>query len=95
MLLAGTRDTFLGVWVDVPDTRPTTRPPMDLALVVDTSGSMAGAKIENARAAATTLVKNLKDGDIVSLDAFSRRTQRKDADPADAPRRFDAEARSC
>lgn len=71
MLLANTRDTFLGVWVDVPDARPSVRPPMDVALVIDTSGSMAGAKIENARSAASTLVRNLEDGDIVALDAFS------------------------
>lgn len=71
MLPTGTRETFLGVWVDVPDVRPEVRPPMELALVVDTSGSMAGAKIENARNAASTLVRNLRDGDIVALDAFS------------------------
>lgn len=71
MLSMGTRDTFLGVWVDVPDVRPETRPAMEVALVVDTSGSMAGAKIENARAAASQLVRSLKDGDIVALDAFS------------------------
>ncbi|MBX3186846.1 MAG: VWA domain-containing protein [Labilithrix sp.] len=44
---------------------------MQVALVVDTSGSMAGAKIDSARSAAATLVRNLKDGDIVALDAFS------------------------
>jgi Ca-activated chloride channel homolog len=71
MLGDGTRETFLGVWVDVPETRPEVRPPMEVALVVDTSGSMAGAKLESARAAAATLVRNLKDGDIVALDAFS------------------------
>ena len=71
MLLSGTSETFLGVWVDVPDARPETRPPMELALVVDTSGSMAGAKIENARNAAAMLVRSLKDGDIVALDAFA------------------------
>ncbi len=70
-LLTSTRDTFLGVWVDVPEIRPAVRPPMELALVVDTSGSMAGAKIENARKAASALVDNLVDGDIVALDAFS------------------------
>ena len=32
---------------------------------------MAGAKIENARKAAATLVSSLADGDIVALDAFS------------------------
>ncbi|HVH44766.1 MAG TPA: VWA domain-containing protein [Labilithrix sp.] len=71
MLPTGTRETFLGVWVDVPDTRPAVRPPMELALVIDTSGSMAGAKIENARTAASALVRSLRDGDIVALDAFS------------------------
>ncbi|MBX3227256.1 MAG: VWA domain-containing protein [Labilithrix sp.] len=89
MLLSGTRDTFLGVWVDVPETRPETRPPMDIALVVDTSGSMAGAKIENARNAAATLVKNLKDGDIVALDSFSD-TARKLV----APTKLDASSRA-
>jgi Ca-activated chloride channel family protein len=71
VLSQSTRETFLGVWVDVPDVRAETRPPMEVVLVVDTSGSMAGSKIESARAAATTLVRSLKDGDIVALDAFS------------------------
>ena len=71
LLSSGTRETFLGVWVDVPEARPETRPAMEVILVVDTSGSMAGSKIESARAAATTLVRSLKDGDIVALDAFS------------------------
>ena len=64
-------ETRLGIWVDVPEARPAVRPPLELALVIDTSGSMAGAKIENARAAASTLVRNLKEGDIVALDTFS------------------------
>jgi Ca-activated chloride channel homolog len=71
MLMADTRETFLGLWVDVPEIRPEARPPMELVLVVDTSGSMAGAKIESARSAASMLVRSLKDGDIVALDAFS------------------------
>lgn len=75
MLMAGTHETFLGVWVDVPEARPEARPPMELALVVDTSGSMTGEKIENARKAASMLVSNLKDGDIVALDAFSDRAR--------------------
>lgn len=71
MILAGTTETLLGVWVDVPNAAPTVRPAMDVAIVVDTSGSMAGQKIESARAAARTMVQNLKDGDIVSLDTFN------------------------
>lgn len=70
-ILRSSRDTLLGVWVDVPEGRPKVRAPVDVALVVDTSGSMAGAKIENARSAARQLVQNLQDGDIVSLDSFS------------------------
>lgn len=75
MLLSGTRETFVGVWVDVPEARPEVRPPMQLALVVDTSGSMVGEKIENARNAAAMLVRSLKDGDIVALDTFSDRAR--------------------
>ncbi|HEY8078449.1 MAG TPA: VWA domain-containing protein [Labilithrix sp.] len=71
LLASGTRETFLGVWVDIPQAKPVNRPPMEVALVVDVSGSMAGSKIENARNAATQLVNGLRDGDIVALDAFS------------------------
>ncbi len=70
-MLRSTRETVLGVWVDVPEGRPRVRPPLDLALVVDTSGSMAGGKIESARTAARQLVQNMEDGDIVALDTFS------------------------
>jgi Ca-activated chloride channel homolog len=88
MLASGTREAFLGVWVDVPEVRPETRPPMEVAIVVDTSGSMAGPKIENARAAARELVKNLRDGDIVALDAFS-----DNARTVIPPTRLDAHSR--
>lgn len=89
MLSSSTRETFLGVWVDVPEARPESRPPMEVTLVVDTSGSMAGSKIESARAAATTLVRGLRDGDIVALDAFS-----DEARTLVAPTRLDMHTRS-
>ena len=72
VLLARGGDAFVGVWVDVPPAaRSHSRAPVDLALVVDTSGSMEGAKITAARASARTIVERLADGDILSLDAFS------------------------
>ncbi len=89
VLASTTRETFLGVWVDVPEVRSSARPPMEVVLVVDTSGSMAGSKIESARAAATTLVRSLKDGDIVALDSFS-----DDARTLVSPTRLDRSTRS-
>ncbi len=69
-VLAGTSESVLGVWIDVPSSSRHARAPADVALVIDTSGSMAGPKIENARAAAGELVNKLADGDIVSISDF-------------------------
>ena len=72
VLLARGGDAFVGVWVDVPAALHSHhRAPVDLALVVDTSGSMEGAKIQAARTSARTIVERLADGDIISVDAFS------------------------
>lgn len=46
------------------------RSPLNIAVVLDRSGSMAGAKIEKARQAASMLVDQLAPGDIFSLVAF-------------------------
>jgi Ca-activated chloride channel family protein len=71
LLVAGVNDTSLGVWVDIPASLAKVHAPADVAVVVDTSGSMAGAKIENARQAVRALVEKLSDGDIVSVATFS------------------------
>lgn len=70
-VLAGVQDTQLGVWVDVPADVRQAKAPAAVALVVDTSGSMGGDKIVNARAAARQFVERLSDGDIVSIAAFA------------------------
>lgn len=48
----------------------TARTSMAVALVIDRSGSMAGDKIINARAAATALIQNMADGDVVAIYAY-------------------------
>jgi Ca-activated chloride channel family protein len=64
--------TYVGLWIDAPTVESAGhRLPLDVALCVDTSGSMSGAKIESARMAAASFIDNLAQGDIVSLYAFS------------------------
>lgn len=72
-VLAGNDETYVGVWVEAPVGAPAARQraPMALSLVLDTSGSMAGEKIEQARRAAVGMLETLAEGDIVSVYAFS------------------------
>lgn len=49
------------------------RPPVHVALVIDTSASMEGAAIEAARAAAAELVASLQDGDRLTVVTFDSR----------------------
>jgi Ca-activated chloride channel family protein len=51
------------------------RPPVDLTLVIDTSGSMLGQPIEDARAAALALLDGLRDGDRLTVVTFDSRAQ--------------------
>jgi len=65
--------TYVGIWIEAPDAVPeqVVRAPMAVSLVIDTSGSMEGDKIANARMAAASLLESLADGDVVSVYAFS------------------------
>ena len=54
---------------DLPDAE--VRPPVNVAIVIDTSGSMGGKKIEQAKKAAITAVNRLRDSDIVSVVLYS------------------------
>jgi Ca-activated chloride channel family protein len=51
------------------------RPAINLALVVDTSGSMKGEPIEKARQACATIVDKLQKGDRLSVVAFGSKAQ--------------------
>jgi len=73
LVVGANGETWVGVWVDAPQiaVAPAARAPMAVSLVIDTSGSMAGDKITNARMAASSLIESLADGDIVSIYGFS------------------------
>src|SRR6185295_7479105 len=47
------------------------RPPLSLAIVIDRSGSMHGAPIANARAAALSMLRQLDDQDAFSIVTYS------------------------
>lgn len=51
------------------------RPPLAVVLAVDTSGSMAGNAIEDAREAAKALVGALRDDDRIAIVTFDSRAQ--------------------
>ncbi|MFO0613894.1 MAG: VWA domain-containing protein [Polyangiaceae bacterium] len=88
-MLAGPNESFVAVWVDVPKAEQKVHAPASVAIVIDTSGSMAGAKIGNARKAAAKFVDGLADGDFVSLHTFSDA-----AEVRVAPVKLDARSRA-
>ncbi len=55
--------------------RSETRPPVNLALVIDRSGSMSGDKIQNAKAAAIEAVRRLGPDDVFSLVTFDHEVE--------------------
>src|SRR5262249_59018946 len=63
--------TFLYVDVSSSDALARTPAPLDLSIVIDRSGSMAGKRMTNAMAAARTAIQRLRDGDTVSVLSFN------------------------
>ena len=77
VLRSGEADQYLSIVLQVPKA-PQVAPPtrVALALVIDTSGSMAeDQKIENARFAAASIIEALAPGDEISLTTFETRSE--------------------
>ena len=72
-VLVGNTEQFVGVWVEVPESTRRAHVPAAITLTIDTSGSMQGDKIVQARNAAKTLVNQMKDGDLIAIQTFSDR----------------------
>lgn len=68
--------TVIKVSLDAPSPpRQTDRPPVNLAIVMDRSGSMSGSKIEKAREAAIEAVRRLEAQDIFSLVVYDHEVE--------------------
>ncbi len=57
--------------IDASAVRGAHRPPINLAVVIDTSGSMEGQPIGDARSATRALLSQLQEGDRLAVIAFS------------------------
>ncbi len=71
-MITGTNCTTVMLAMNTPvDPSELERPPLDLALVIDTSGSMSGAPIEYVREGLLRMLDDLAPEDRVSIIAFS------------------------
>ncbi len=68
--------TFVAVSVKAAaDSVASTSSPLELAIVIDRSGSMKGKRLENAVAAAQGMIRRLRDGNVVSVVAYNTTTE--------------------
>jgi Ca-activated chloride channel family protein len=70
-VLAGTRELNLLVRLVGTGEAPANRPPLDLAVVIDRSGSMRGDKMRDVKSAALGLLDSVREGDTISLISYS------------------------
>lgn len=88
-IMTGTDGTlYMGVGLDVAEVVGTERTPVNMAIVIDHSGSMAGEALAQARAAARGLVERLDAGDRVALIQYD-----DDAQVLVASRAMDADGK--
>ncbi len=70
-----TNETFVLLEVHPPDRIEAAPPtPVNLAIVIDHSGSMRGARLQNAIRAARGMVERLREGDTVSVVGYNNAT---------------------
>jgi Ca-activated chloride channel homolog len=70
-----TSELGVRVRITAKELPPAKRPPLDLALVLDTSGSMEGDAINALRSSARALAAKLRDGDRISVVTFNSSAQ--------------------
>jgi len=75
VLASATTELGISVKVTARDASDAMRPPLDLALVLDTSGSMEGDAIAAVRASAKQVVDKMRDGDRISVVAFHSKAE--------------------
>lgn len=69
-------ETYLYVQVKAPTgSQAVKSAPLDLAIVIDRSGSMQGKRLQNAVDAARGMVRRLRDGDVVSIITYNTKTE--------------------
>ncbi len=69
-ILSGEQQAYLAVSLTAPEQERMQRPMVDLAVVLDRSGSMEGEKLAQAKLAARQLISNLDAGDRFSITLY-------------------------
>ncbi len=69
-ILAGDSDAYMAVSLTAPEQKKQARPKVDLAVVLDRSGSMEGEKLSQAKLAARQLISNLAEQDRFSITVY-------------------------
>lgn len=70
-ILAGQTEQYVAVSITAPRADTQRRPPLSLAVVIDRSGSMSGAPMEHAKAAAARLIGQLDANDAFAVITYS------------------------
>lgn len=70
-ILASQTEQFVAVSITTPAAAAQARPPLSVAVVIDRSGSMSGAPMEHAKAAAARLIGELTPEDAFTVITYS------------------------